>query len=121
SAPRHGPPLRPARPSSWKRPRTLRRRPATPGRCGLATGLFFLAFLERVAATAPPLLVAHASARVAGDLAQVDGGVALAPHVAAQILAPLILDRRLDREADLLLGDVHLDDLGRHALVERQL
>src|SRR5688572_27984785 len=84
--------------------------------------LFVLAFLEDVPAAASPLLFARApAARVAHHFPEIDSAAPLRAHVRAEVVAVLVLGGALDRQADLLLGDVHLDDLRGHRVVDRQL
>src|SRR3989338_8885016 len=84
-----------------------------------AAPLVVLALVEAVAA--PAALFLAAAAGMPGHLAQVDHPGALRLHVVPELLAVLLLGGGLDRQADLLLGDVHLDDLGRDRVVEAQL
>src|SRR5262249_40886444 len=88
------------------------RGPASPGRLILGRVLL-------VAAPTALLIARPATARVAGHLAEVDVRVSLCPHVGAVVLAVRLLRGGLDGQADLLLRDVHLDDLGGDSLVER--
>src|SRR2546422_1335221 len=87
--------------------------------CPGAWSLIVLALVEAVAT--PAALLLPPAVRVTGHFAQVDGAAALGLHIVPELLTALVLQGRLHGEPDLLLGDVHLDDLGRHDVVHAQL
>src|SRR5437867_3320526 len=87
--------------------------------CPGSWSLIVLALLEAVAT--PAALLLPPAARVTGHLAQVDGAAALGLHIVLELLTALVLQGRLHGQPDLLLGDVHLDDLGRYDVIHSQL
>src|SRR5437867_5778288 len=82
---------------------------ASPGRRGALVVVSLVEGLTHTAALLFPPAV-----RVPCHFPEVDGPSALGLHVIPEFLAVLLLSRGLHGQADLLLGDVHLDDLRGH-------